>query len=297
MRSLKSLSWSLMITVIMFACDNGDDLSPQESKAKAEVAAQDNSEILAATQEVLDVTSLALLEKGVSGGRTSSGGRLSEHGFNCYPTISATYDVKKNADSVVYAGTIAIDFGDGSSCEDSTKVRSGKITDVFRYVINYNDSIPFRSTETITFESYKKDSVELDGTFTSTYTSDGTHTIDIDNAELIYKAGSSASWSGTLYYLYDDKGTHHWKDDTKTLTGSFSGTTREGDNFTAEIIDEILFSYECEGKHDVPVSGAITISTGGATSEVDYGDGTCDKNYSITVNGETTEHSFGKENS
>ncbi len=293
---VRSLTWSALFSALLFACDENDNLSPEESRAKTEVAAQDNSEMLAATQEVLDVTSMALLEKGVSGGRESTGGRLSEHGFNCYPTISASYDVKKNADSIVYSGTIVIDFGDGSSCEDSTKVRSGKITDVFKTVITYNDSIPARSTEVITFENYKKDSVELDGVFTSSYSSDGTSTVDIEDAMLTYDDGTSASWSGTLSYFYDHNATLHWKDDTKTLTGSITGTTRTGDSFNAEITNDVLFSYECEGKHDVPVSGAISINVGGATSEVDYGDGTCDKIYTITANGETTEYTFGKKN-
>ncbi|HEX5168931.1 MAG TPA: hypothetical protein VFW11_07140 [Cyclobacteriaceae bacterium] len=288
---------ALIIASIMFGCNNDESLTPEQSKAKTEVAAQDNSEILAATQEVLDVTSIALLEKGVSNGRTSSGGRLSEHGFNCYPTISANYDVKKTADSLVYSGTISIDFGDGSSCEDSTKVRSGKITDVFRLVVTYNDSIPLRSTEVITFENYKKDSVELDGLFTSSYSSDGTYAVDINDATLTYEDGTSANWSGSLVYLYDNKGTHHWNDDTKTLSGSLNGTTREGDKFTTEITKDILFSYECEGKHDVPVSGTVSLTVGGTTSEVDYGDGTCDRIYSITANGETTEYTFGKKNS
>ena len=60
---VRSLSWSVLFTALLIACDDSDNLSPEESRAKAEVAAQDNSEILAATQEVLDVTSMALIEK------------------------------------------------------------------------------------------------------------------------------------------------------------------------------------------------------------------------------------------
>jgi hypothetical protein len=300
MQKIKSrLFFSLCISAILFsltiACSE-DNLSPEESKAKTEVAASDNSEILASTQEVLDLTSIALTEKGVSNGRISASGRLAEHGFNCYPTIRATYDVKKTADSVVYTGTIVIDFGDGAACEDSSKVRSGKITDEFKMVVAYHDSIPLKSTEIITFEGYQKDSVKLDGILTSTYSSGGLYVVDFDDTALTYEDGTTVTWNGTLNYAYNDSGTRHWKDDTKTLTGSISGTTREGDDFDAEISEEISFSYECEGKHDVPVSGTIHITVSGATSEVDYGDGTCDKVYIITANGETTEYTFGKQN-
>lgn len=291
-RQILSVLGNLLLILFMVACENDENLSPEESKVRSETAAKDNSEMLAATQEVLDVTSMALLEKGVSNGRISSSGRLGEHGFNCYPTISASYDVKKSADSVVYAGTISIDFGDGSSCEDSTKVRSGKITDAFRYVISYHDSIPFKSYETIAFEDYKKDSVGLDGTFTSTFT-DGSYTINVNDAVLTYPDATSANWDGILIFEYNNKGTAHWKDDSKTLSGSTEGRTRTGENFSTEIMQEILFSYECENKHDVPVSGVININTAGSTAEVNYGDGSCDKIYTITTNGETTEYTFG----
>jgi hypothetical protein len=62
-------------------------------------------------------------------------------------------------------------------------------------------------------------------------------------------------------------------------------------------VQEILFSYECEGKHDVPVSGVIDIITSGSTAEVNYGNGTCDKIYTITTNGESTEYTFGPKGS
>ncbi len=41
----------------------------------------------------------------------------------------------------------------------------------------------------------------------------------------------------------------------------------------------------------------MQITTGGATSQVDYADGTCNKTYAINANGEATGYTFGKENS
>jgi hypothetical protein len=39
----------------------------------------------------------------------------------------------------------------------------------------------------------------------------------------------------------------------------------------------------------------VEITTGGVLSIVDYGDGSCDKVYTITTGEETTEHTFGKD--
>jgi hypothetical protein len=298
LRFRRQWNWIALIPMLLFACENNDNtLTPEQTQTRTALAAQDNGQILSITQEVLDLTSLALVDKGVGNGRRSSGGRLSDHDYMCYPTISASYDVKKTADNLVYSGTMTIDFGDGSSCEDSTYVKRGKITDLFKYVISYADSIPYSSVEAITFDHFERDSVGLDGTFTSSYSSDGSQTIDINDAVLTYADGTSTHWSGSLAYLYDNAGSvWNWKDDIKTLTGSLSGTTREGQPFTSEITKEVQFTNACMGRHDIPVSGTVTITVGGTTSEVDYGDGTCDKSYTITVNGETTTYTFGQKN-
>lgn len=282
----------LLLPALLIACDDDDDLTPEQARATMEVAAKDNSRIFAVTQEILDLTSMALLEKGVSGTRETTGGRIKDE-VACYPTISASYDVKKSADSVVYAGTLTVDFDDGSSCADTASVMRGKITDEFRYVISYSDSIPFKAFETITFEDFEKDSVGINGTIVSVYDSDGTRSIDIDNAVLTYQDGTSATWNGALVYTYDDGGTPFKPvDDTRALSGTLNGTTREGANFTSSVTNDVVFSNKCGDKANIPVSGVVDFSTAGMNAVVDYGDGTCDTSYTITANGETTTHDF-----
>ena len=281
----------MLLPAMLVACDdNDDDLSPEQSKARTEVAAKDNSRIFAVTQEVLDLTSLALLEKGVSSERETSGGRLNEK-LACYPTISASYDVKKSADSVVYDGTITVDFEDGSSCADSVSARRGKITDKFRYVISYRDSVPLRATETITFDGFEKDSVKVDGTFINTLASDGSRNVDIDNAVLTYPDGMSASWNGQLNFRHDDGGTRFKPvDDTRSLLGNLTGTTREGVNFNSSVAEALQYANHCGDQADIPTSGVVELVLGETNAQVDYGDGTCDTSYTITVNGETTTY-------
>ena len=78
----------------------------------------------------------------------------------------------------------------------------------------------------------------------------------------------------------------------KITEGSIEGTTREGAEFTTTIIKEIVFKRGCNGRHAfVPVSGTVDVVTGGVSSTIDYGDGSCDKDFTITTAGVTTEHS------
>ena len=63
--------------LLMVACENDNYLSFEESKVKSKTAANHNCEMLAITQEVLDVTTMALLEKGVS-----TNGETTQCGFS-----------------------------------------------------------------------------------------------------------------------------------------------------------------------------------------------------------------------
>src|SRR5690606_747332 len=245
---------------------------------------------LAVTHDMPTITSLASLDKRVSRELETSGGRLNEK-LTCYPTISASYDVKKSADSVVYDGIITVDFEDGSSCADSMSTRRGKITDKFRYVISYRDTVPLSATETITFEGFEKDSVKVDGTFINSLTSDGSRNVDIDKAVLTYSDGTSATWNGQLNYRHIDRGTpFNPIDDTRSLLGNLTGTTREGINFNSSVAEALQYANQCGDQADVPVSGVVELVVGTTNAQVDYGDGTCDTSYTITVNGETTAY-------
>ncbi len=77
------------------------------------------------------------------------------------------------------------------------------------------------------------------------------------------------------------------------LTGALKGITRSGAEFKATITSEIVFKRGCFGRHSfVPVSGTVEVTTAGVTSVIDYSDGTCDEDYTITTAGVLTEHTF-----
>jgi hypothetical protein len=296
-RSLKKIGCALLIGAAMFAChDELERISTEQAKIQSRVSAEDNNEIVAATQEAMEITSNAFDDEGISGGRASSGGEFKggHHGddHGCRPNISGSFEVDRSKeDTLMYTGTLTIDYGDGSTC-DSDHVRKGKITDTFSYILTWGDSVTFTSTEAVTFEGFVRDSVQLDGTFIIT-SGKGTKTVEVQNAKLTYPDGTSVSWDGELTYIYDRGEWCKWSDNTIRVTGSINGTNREGAEFSWAITEELVYKYKCDHRHRFrPVSGTVEVTIGGALSVIDFGDGGCDEKYTITVDGESTEFEF-----
>lgn len=71
------------------------------------------------------------------------------------------------------------------------------------------------------------------------------------------------------------------------LEGSFSYESSLGDTYTWDIIEPVVSDFNC--MYWVPVSGIEEGTYNEDTYIIDYGDGTCDNKYTITVNGVTEE--------
>jgi hypothetical protein len=77
-------------------------------------------------------------------------------------------------------------------------------------------------------------------------------------------------------------------DDVYSITGSSSGTVYIGTNsfqWTATITQPLIHKFLCPWN----VSGAIEITSANAKSTFDFGDGTCDRKASLTINGNIFE--------
>lgn len=283
----KSLS---AVALIFFLIGCQEDLIPKKLSAsdQSELAARDNAEMMIALQEALDVTAGAMEDKGVAQGRVKQGG--SHDNYGCAPSVNLTLNIDRNhPDSIIYSGTIIINYGDGSSCSSTSK-RTGKITDDFTITIRTKTKITFTSTEKITFENFIKENASYDGTINVASASAKKTTVSSSGFTVGYNDGTTASWNGSLSFTYEDvlkrKG-------ELRITGNISGTSRQGMPFTATITNDLVFKSGCLGlTKQVPVSGKISITTNGSNSIVDYGDGTCDKNYTVTVDGETETYPF-----
>jgi hypothetical protein len=279
----------LMIALGLFLVGCQDDLVPKKlsSKEQAQLAAQDNAQMMLATQEVLDVTAGALQEKGVAEGRVKHG---DHDNYGCAPVINITLNIDRNhTDSIIYKGTVSVNYGDGSSC-DARNRRTGKITDEFNVIVNTRNKVRFTSTETITFEAFTRDSTTYNGIIIVSSANGKKTSVEGNNVSVTYIDGTKSTWKGLLNFAYEDV---LKKKGELRITGNISGNSRRGVGYTANITEEVLFKTGCFGWiKKVPVDGMVSVSTNGSTSTLDFGSGTCDRMYTVAVNGETTTHAF-----
>ncbi|MBC7893660.1 MAG: hypothetical protein H7Y12_15690 [Sphingobacteriaceae bacterium] len=185
--------------------------------------------------------------------------------------------------------TTVVDYGAGQTCQNG-KTRKGKITTVFAPGTG-KDFI-----QTITFENYSVDGRTLNGTQTVTLvggTPGGVVKTKVEKMILTTKDGKTITFSSEKTRSYDRKGTLSPSDDEISVTGSSSGTGSEGKAFTSAIKTPVLIRNSCGREARVPVAGVVEITpAGGSTHTVDYGDGTCDNTYTVTVGGKTETKTF-----
>lgn len=79
-------------------------------------------------------------------------------------------------------------------------------------------------------------------------------------------------------------------DDVFKLYGTYEGVNRQGNAYTATVeeANAIETHTACwTSQVFMPVKGTMTIVSEGNTAVIDYGDGTCDRVYTVTINGTT----------
>lgn len=74
------------------------------------------------------------------------------------------------------------------------------------------------------------------------------------------------------------------------ITGNANGTTVKGDNFTANVTSQLIRDFGActiNGRHPF-IQGTIDFTPGSkATRHIDFGNGSCDLNATVTINGNT----------
>jgi len=291
LKQIVQVSWLAVLVAV--SCQKEVVFDPATKQAQTEATARDNSQMIAIAQDAMDITGSAMASNGISNGRYSANERTTGHGMDmdCAPSVSSTFSIDRtHKDSIIYSGSLTIDFGTGLYCKDSTEVRKGKLIDAFKLIVRLKDTLSYNLTESVTFQGYQKDSVQVDGVFTKVATSDATSTLTIQNAKLTYADGTSVTWSGSLTNQYIREGLHELHQQSRKVTGSISGMNRQGVSFDASITNAILFQYSCS--RNIPVAGTIDLKVGTTESTIDFGTGACDKEYAITTGGTTTTYTF-----
>ncbi len=186
-------------------------------------------------------------------------------------------------DTISVPHKITIDFTTTNClCQDG-RYRRGQV--IVTYTGKYRDSA---SVHTISFNNYFVNDNKVLGTKTVTnngHNSAGHLSFSIAVNGQIIKAsgGGTITWTSnrTSEWIVGET-TPAWSDDVYLITGSATGTTASGNPFTANITTALRKEIGC--KHIVSGSIAITPS-GKATRLVDYGNGACDTEATVTING------------
>lgn len=146
------------------------------------------------------------------------------------------------------------------------------------------------SVRQITFEDYYFNDNKLEGTKTITNTGlneneNLTFTKLVEDASITYTDGTSISWNCLRNSeLIEGGGTFIFADDVWSVTGSGNGINVDAHAFNVNITSPLIYKNGCF----FPVSGIVEIVTeGGNTEIINYGDGECDAQATLTIGGIT----------
>ncbi|MEO0311100.1 MAG: hypothetical protein RIQ89_757 [Bacteroidota bacterium] len=180
--------------------------------------------------------------------------------------------------------TITIDFGSGCTGLDG-RTRSGQI------LISYTGSYFTTGTvRTQTFNNYFVNGNQVTGTRIVTNngtntTGNYTWTVQATNMRVTKPDGSYHEWNSTrTREMLAGFGTGSLGDDVYNITGSATGTDSNGGSMTATITNPLRKELACR----YIVSGTIEITPSNRpTRTLDYGNGSCDNQATVTRNGIT----------
>lgn len=200
-----------------------------------------------------------------------------------YKTASNCATVTK--DTLAFPKTITIDFGPNNCLCADGRYRKGKI--LISYTGKYRDS---GSVHTITFDDYHVNNNKIMGSKTVQNMGLNTNNQSYFNITvngLIIKAntGDSVTWNSNRVRTWlQGESTQTWLDDVYQITGSGSGQRANGTQYTMTIINPLVKAKSCnwiqQGKVDIQ-------PTGGNLRTIDYGNGNCDDQATVTIGGST----------
>ena len=187
----------------------------------------------------------------------------------------------------VFPKTVTLDFGTGCLGADG-HTRKGKITTIYTGPLFVAGSVA-----TTTLDGFYFDSLNVEGThvLTNTSTAEGhAFTSVISNGKISAPSGVYTMWNRTRTWTQTGgSNTPYFPvDDVYTITGSSNGTIFYGAisyQWTGSITEPLIHKLICPWT----VSGKIEINSQNIKSVFDFGDGTCDRKATLTINGKIFE--------
>ncbi len=183
--------------------------------------------------------------------------------------------------SHVFPKTVTIDFGSGCMGRDG-KLRKGKIISIYTGPM----FIPGSKCST-TFEDYYVDSFKIEGKHSVENTSTSNQkqwTVRVIDGKITNtNIGDWKMWSSTKTHTQvEGNGTPLYPlDDVFKITGSATGSSSNGNSWTALITEPLVKKIGCRWI----VKGMVRITKNNDKAELNYGNGSCDNKAIIIING------------
>jgi hypothetical protein len=273
----------LFAILVISSCNDTERFSASDSQDIAEEAVTDSY-----FQDVDDMGAVAIQtpsDPEFNGGRTKGTIEVNDNRFRCDgDPLLVTFDRGDGSTPDHPRGVITVDFGTTGCTDLRGNIRKGKVIFTFngrRFVSG--------STIITTFDNYSINNIKLEGTRTTTNetaTSGGAprfHVV-LENGLAIFEDGREASRESDFTWQWIRAANP--VDDRLIIEGgsSASGTTRNERDYTVDVLEELEYKRFC----GIAVSGIKQyVIDGSKEINIDYGDGTCDRSVTVTVNGVT----------
>lgn len=270
---------------------SADDNSNLQSEASSDAQLEDMSDMSGIAVSADMGTSTGSRADGTSSGARNIKDAINDSRFSCAEVTLefATDNVPVQPGTSIGNphGYITVDFGTGCTGPNG-RVRKGKIVIEFQ-----GRRFMPGSMISITTVDYFVDGIQIEGTRTEMNATASTEespkftitedvTITFLNGETSTRTSTrTRTWNRAVNPLEDS-----W-----TVTGQASGTTRKGKTFVMTITKALVFKRACaiESKMVIPVEGTKELIAGEKKVTIDFGTGTCDTSITITVNGRSKE--------
>ena len=278
----------LFLTVAVSCTDNAIDKEETETI---------NEELLQESkgQDLDDMTGIVIeapTEEQMGSGRTAGTITVNDERFKCSGVV-VTLTPGPNSTRENPNGVITVDFGTAGCTDARDNTRTGKL------IITYSGRrfVP-GSTVVTTTENYTINGVKLEGTRTLTNVTSSTNetkfNVKLVNGKATFDTNVSATRNSDITWVWNRNNTPlNFADDKLIIEqGSHAeGTTRDGKTYEMSVTQQLEYIRFC----GIAVKGVKRFLIDGSKEIfINYGDGTCDRVVTITVNNTTRTISVRK---
>lgn len=201
--------------------------------------------------------------------------------------------VTKDSTTTPGSQEITIDFGSGCQGFDG-KTRKGKV--LVSYTGRYRDP---GTVISIHFDGYSVNGNLVENCSVKTITNiahsgaNPKRNVSVSGRIMLANGKGIVVWTANrMREFIAGYNTPQWSDDIYSTTGNSSGITATNKSFTANITSPLRKDFSCAAGRRGYTAGVIDINIGGKLRILDFGNGSCDNTFFLTINGRTYSITF-----